>query len=123
MKKIFRSSIAVSLMAWSAMAADSSPDRYLDKEKRTLSPGNTTYVIDPLKGDDANLAGKPWRTFGKLNALTLAPGDKVLVAPGQQEESLNLKRKMEIWSSRAKYCNYGEWIPQSRRFLFTQKVS
>jgi esterase/lipase superfamily enzyme len=34
-----------------------------------------------------------------------------------------LKRKMEIWSSRAKYCNYGEWIPQSRRFLFTQKVS
>jgi hypothetical protein len=36
---------------------------------------------------------------------------------------LILKRKMEIWSSRAKYCNYGEWIPQSRRFLFTQKVS
>jgi REP element-mobilizing transposase RayT len=34
-----------------------------------------------------------------------------------------LKRKMEIWSSRAKYCNYGEWMPQSRRFLFTQKVS
>ncbi|MFN4944061.1 MAG: right-handed parallel beta-helix repeat-containing protein [Akkermansiaceae bacterium] len=88
MKKIFRSSIAVSLMAWSAMAADSSPDRYLDKEKRTLSPGNTTYVIDPVKGDDANPAGKPWKTFGKLNALKLAPGDKVVIAPGQQEESL-----------------------------------
>ena len=88
MTKIFYSSIAVSLMAWAAMAADSSPDRYLDKEKRTLSPGNTTYVIDPVKGDDANLAGKPWKTFGKLNALTLAPGDKVLVVPGQQEESL-----------------------------------
>jgi LDH2 family malate/lactate/ureidoglycolate dehydrogenase len=87
MKKIFRSSIAVSLMAWSAMAADSSPDRYLDKEKRTLSPGNTTYVIDPVKGDDANPAGKPWKTFGKLNALKLAPGDKVVIAPGQQEES------------------------------------
>jgi hypothetical protein len=37
--------------------------------------------------------------------------------------NINLKRKMEIWSSRAKYCNYGEWMPQSRRFLFTQKVS
>jgi hypothetical protein len=47
--------------------------------------------------------------------------DRQIYAPSLKK--LNLKRKMEIWSSRAKYCNYGEWMPQSRRFLFTQKVS
>lgn len=88
MTKIFHSSMAVPLMAWLAMAADSTPGRYLDKEKRTVSPGNTTYVIDPVKGDDANPAGKPWKTYGKLNSITLAPGDKVLIEPGRQEETL-----------------------------------
>ena len=64
MKKIFRSSIAVSLMAWALMANDLVPGRNLEREKQTPSPGNTTYVIDPVKGNDANPAGKPWRTFG-----------------------------------------------------------
>jgi len=27
--------------------------------------GNTTYLVDPVKGDDANPAGKPWKTYGK----------------------------------------------------------
>jgi hypothetical protein len=47
-----------------------------------------TYIVDPVKGDDANPAGKPWKTFGRLNAVKLVPGDKVLIAPGVQEESL-----------------------------------
>jgi hypothetical protein len=52
------------------------------------SPGDTTYLIDPAKGDDTNPAGKPWKTFGKLNSINLAPGDKVVIAPGRQEETL-----------------------------------
>lgn len=46
------------------------------------------YVVDPLHGDDANPAGKPWKTFGRLNAVKLAPGDTVLISPGVQEETL-----------------------------------
>jgi hypothetical protein len=52
------------------------------------SPGDTTYLVDPAKGDDTNPAGKPWKTFGKLNSLKLAPGDKVVIAPGMQQETL-----------------------------------
>jgi Right handed beta helix region len=50
--------------------------------------GETIYRVDPATGDDANLAGKPWKTFGKLNAMKLAPGDKVIISPGFQEETL-----------------------------------
>ena len=53
------------------------------------SPGNTTYLVDPANGDDANPAGKPWKTYGKLNTMNLAPGDKVLIAPGRQDETLS----------------------------------
>lgn len=47
-----------------------------------------TYLIDPAHGDDSNPACKPWKTFGKLNSVKLAPGDKVAIAPGRQEQSL-----------------------------------
>ena len=47
-----------------------------------------SYVVDPVKGDDANPAGKAWRTYAKLNTVKLAPGDTVVIAPGRQEESL-----------------------------------
>jgi len=71
----------------SVMAAESSNDRYLAKDKLVQSPGRTTYGIDPEKGDDANPVGKPWKTFGKLNAMRLAAGDKVVIYPGIQEET------------------------------------
>ncbi len=47
-----------------------------------------TYQIDPVAGDDANPAGKPWKTYGRLNAVKLEPGDTVLISPGIQEETL-----------------------------------
>ena len=72
----------------SVMAAESSNDRYLAKDKLVQSPGRTTYSIDPEKGDDANPVGKPWKTFGKLNAMRLAAGDKVVISPGVQDETL-----------------------------------
>ncbi len=52
------------------------------------SPGDTTYRVDPVNGDDANPAGEPWKTYGKLNSIRLAPGDRVIVAPGIQNETL-----------------------------------
>ena len=69
-----------------AAASDS-----LKAEGATVSPGDTVYTVDPLNGDDAHPAGqtdKPWRTFAKLNALRLAPGDTVVIAPGRHELTL-----------------------------------
>jgi hypothetical protein len=54
----------------------------------TAADEKWTYLVDPANGDDANTAGKPWKTFGKLNSVKLAPGDKVAIAPGRQEQSL-----------------------------------
>ena len=48
-----------------------------------------TYRVDPVQGDDTNPAGKPWKTYGKLNTMKLAPGDKVLIAPGRQDERIS----------------------------------
>ena len=48
-----------------------------------------TYVVDPVKGNDANPAGKPWRSIAQINALKLVPGDKVVIAPGTHASSLN----------------------------------
>src|SRR5882757_6048080 len=55
------------------------------------SPGHTTYFVDPVRGDDANhgtAAQTPWRSLAKVNALRLAPGDKVVIAPGQHDGTL-----------------------------------
>ena len=57
-------------------------------EMLVASPRDSTYLIDPAHGDDSNPAGKPWKTFGRLNSVKLGPGDKVLISPGRQEESL-----------------------------------
>jgi hypothetical protein len=64
---------------------------YPDADKRVTSPGNTTYFVDPTKGDDANAGTateKPWKSFAKVNALKLAAGDKVVVSPGVHTDSL-----------------------------------
>lgn len=50
--------------------------------------GSMTYQVDPVAGDDANPPGKPWKTFGRLNAVKLAPGDTVRISPGVQQETL-----------------------------------
>lgn len=53
-----------------------------------VSPGNTVYFIDPEKGDDANPAGMPWRTFARINSRRLAAGDTVVIAPGRHTVTL-----------------------------------
>jgi hypothetical protein len=63
-------------------------DPYPEAPMLKPSKGDTTYTIDPVKGDDANPAGKPWKSFAKLNSLRLAPGDQVIISPGLQTETL-----------------------------------
>ncbi len=88
---------AALLLAFSACAIDAaapvanSPQLYPPADKLTASPGDTTYFVDPAKGDDANSGGKAsraWKSIAKINALKLAPGDKVVIAPGLHEETL-----------------------------------
>ncbi len=89
-----RSTILISLVA-SALATTSalcSDALYPPKENRKPSPGNTTYYIDPVKGDDKQSGIKQnlaWRSFSRINQLLLAPGDKVkIVAPGSFDQTL-----------------------------------
>ena len=67
---------------------------YPPPEQRSASPGNTTYHIDPVNGDDSNNGlerDKAWLTFRRVNQLRLAPGDRVeIVAPGSLEHTLSL---------------------------------
>ena len=58
---------------------------------RRLSPGHTTFYIDPARGDDLHPGtnrAAPWRSFVPLNQLRLAAGDQVEIAPGTFEHTL-----------------------------------
>jgi len=60
-------------------------------EENAISPGNTTYYVNPNKGDDTmsgTAPDKAWKSLARLNALRLAPADKVMIAPGLHEETL-----------------------------------
>jgi len=71
-----------------------SQDPYPSKEHRRLSPGNTTYYIDPANGSDSNsgLTEKlPWRTFSHINGLRLSAGDRVkIISSGSFDQTLVL---------------------------------
>jgi len=67
---------------------------YPSKEYRQVSPGNTTYYINPADGNDENSGLKEnhaWRTFSHLNQLLLSPGDRVeITSPGSFDQTLML---------------------------------
>lgn len=74
-----------------APAVDEPAQLYPPAEKLVASPGNTTYFVDPKTGDDANLgrkAGAAWKSLAQVNALKLAPGDRVIIRPGIHQETL-----------------------------------
>ncbi len=74
-----------------AQLAEAAKTAYPTADRRVPSPGHTTYFVDPAKGDDANagtVQNKAWRSLAKVNALKLAPGDKVVIAPGLHTETL-----------------------------------
>ena len=67
-------------------------DLYPPAAKRTKSPGQTTYFVDPAHGDDAHSGltrDQAWRTFRPVNMRLFAPGDRVeIIAPGTFKETL-----------------------------------
>jgi hypothetical protein len=64
---------------------------YPPSDRLIPSPGDTTYFVDPAAGNDANpgtASGAPWKSIGKINALKLAPGDRVRIAAGLHSATL-----------------------------------
>ena len=59
-----------------------------------ISPGNTTYYINPTDGDDENSGLKSeraWPTFSQINNIKLSAGDRVeITSPGSFDQSLLL---------------------------------
>jgi len=66
----------------------------VDRVNRGFSPGNTTYYINPVDGDDSNSGLKAvsaWRTFTQINSMQLSAGDRVeITSPGPFDQSLIL---------------------------------
>jgi len=81
-------------VALSTTTANCSENTYPAEESRSLSPGNTTYYIDPADGSNSNsgLERKlAWRTFHRINRVLLAPGDRVeVISPGSFDQTLML---------------------------------
>ena len=104
--------VFVLLFAITAASADNT-EMYPLKEKRQVSPGNTTYYINAVSGDDTNSGLKKklaWRSFGPVNRLLLAPGDRVeIVKPGSFDQTLMLmgegsaRDPIEIRFARGRY--------------------
>ena len=63
-------------------------------EDRRVSPGNTTYYINPADGDDGNSgvkAKRAWRTFSHINSMHLSAGDRIeILTSGSFDQSLIL---------------------------------
>ena len=63
-------------------------------EQIKTSPGNTTYFVNPVDGDDSNSGlekGKSWGTFKHINTMKLAEGDRIeIVSPGSFDQTLIL---------------------------------
>jgi len=82
------------LLEAQAVGAGVSGNLYPSEGQRRLSPGHTTYHIDPAEGDDAGSGRTPklaWRTFRRVNQLRLGPGDRVeIITPGAFDQTLML---------------------------------
>lgn len=50
-----------------------------------------TWFVNPTDGKDGNTGnahGQAWKSLAKINALELAPGDEIVIAPGKHRASL-----------------------------------
>ena len=73
------------------LASHLAAEPYPDATTLSPSPGNLTYHVDPVRGDDSKDGTSPataWKSFFRVNSIRLSAGDKVLVAPGIHSNSL-----------------------------------
>jgi hypothetical protein len=64
---------------------------YPPDDALAASPGDATYFVDPVGGGDdrsGRSEGQAWKSFARVNGVRLAPGDRVVIAPGVHEVSL-----------------------------------
>lgn len=60
------------------------------ENKRIISPGNTTYYLDAIHGNDqatGTTKQTGWKSMSKLNSVVFAPGDQIYIAPGSYNQS------------------------------------
>jgi hypothetical protein len=80
------------LLALTLAARAAASDYSMLATQRGVSPGRTTYYINPISGNDTNSglkAGDPWQSFQNVNRLLLSAGDRVeVLAPGPFHQSL-----------------------------------
>jgi hypothetical protein len=66
-------------------------DLYPPAAQREVSPGHTTYYVDPKAGDDSHSglrADQAWRSFKLVNRRLFAPGDRIeVMVPGTFNET------------------------------------
>lgn len=75
------------------LTASGETTSYPEPSARVSSKGNTTYHVDPARGDDANSGiapDQPWKTFHPVNRINLAAGDRVEINPGRFDHTLSL---------------------------------
>jgi hypothetical protein len=64
---------------------------YPPHDKLMASPGNTTYFVDPVGGDDVRTGTaktQAWKSIARVNAMKLAQGDRVVIGPGVHRATL-----------------------------------
>lgn len=92
MNKVALTIYIATCMTFGAASRCSSEESYPPGRFRKTSPGNTTYYIDPVDGDDDNSglrADLAWRTFSHINQLRLSAGDRVEITwPGSFDQTL-----------------------------------
>jgi len=83
-------SLALSLLGLILLCQCNKPN----KKNGLGSPGNTTYYVDPVDGNDDESGlkeEKAWRSFSHINRMQLAAGDRVeIISPGSFDQSLVL---------------------------------
>lgn len=90
---MIRSLLPFSVLIIIILCRCTNTNEYSEKYRK-LSPGNTTYYIDPAEGNDSNSGlkeNRAWRTFSPVNQLLLSPGDRVkITSPGSFDQTLYL---------------------------------
>lgn len=64
---------------------------YPAQEQLTVSPGDTTYYVNPVRGDDSfpgTSSSHAWKSIARVNHVRLSPGDSIVIAPGLHGETL-----------------------------------